>query len=90
MQGWGKGSRVRGHGQSKMFQKQVGTVIFLSPLFSFIFFNRQLVAEVIQEKRNRDDKCTAFGTNGKNSLDVVGPQNSIFGIPQYSETWLRK
>lgn len=62
-----------------MFQNEVGTVIFLSPLL--FFCNRQIVAEVIQGKRNRDDKCRAFGTNGKNSLDVVGPQNTIFGIP---------
>lgn len=35
--------------QSIMFQNEVGTVVFLSPLFSY-FFNRQIMAGVLVKR----------------------------------------
>lgn len=46
LQCWREGSRLWGDAWSIVFQNDVGTVIFLSPLFSY-FFNRHIVAEVI-------------------------------------------
>lgn len=84
VQGWGEGSWLWG-GCQRCFR--MGTVIFLSLYF---FVIGRLWQRWYKKERNRDYKCTVFGTSGKNSLDIVGPQNTIFGIPQYSETWLRK
>lgn len=37
VQRWKEGSRLWGDAQSIMFQNEVGTVVFLSPLFSYFF-----------------------------------------------------
>lgn len=67
IQCWREGSRLWGDAQSIRFQNEVGMVtFFLLYVVIFLIGRGDL-------KKYGDDRWREFGTNGKNSVDVMGP-----------------